>query len=162
MEKARILCPVDFDMSSLAALDLAHATVRDNGGTLYVLHVVPSIALLATSVIPSLVQRTSHFYFAHARLAEIARESLYDVDHHLLLRTGSPAEQILDAATELEAQMVVMATHGRKGPSRLFLGSVAEAVIHRSPCPVLTIGETAKYESGRSRSMTASCVARSR
>jgi nucleotide-binding universal stress UspA family protein len=149
MEKVRVLCPIDFDMSSLAALDLAHALVRDNGGELYVLHVVPSIALLVTSAIPSLIKHTTHFYFAHLRLDEIARESLHDVDHHLLLRTGRPAEQILDVATELRPQMVVMATHGRSCGPHFVLGSVAEVVIHKSPCPVLTIGKVAKYESER-------------
>jgi hypothetical protein len=41
-DKARILCPVDFDVNSLAALDLACNLTRHNDGTLYVLHVVPS------------------------------------------------------------------------------------------------------------------------
>src|SRR6266436_9547056 len=109
-EKARILCAVDFDVNSLAALDLACDLVRDNGGTLYVLHVVPSVAPLLV-LAPSLVERTRHF--ARVRLDEVARESLSEVDYRLFLRTGDPAEQIIAAAAELNAKMVVLATHGR-------------------------------------------------
>src|SRR2546429_5598851 len=87
-EKARILCAVDFDVNSLAALDFARDLVRDNGGTLYVLHVVPSVTSLL--VLTSLqVERTRHF--ARIRLDEVARESLGEVDYRLLLRTGHPA-----------------------------------------------------------------------
>jgi universal stress protein A len=165
MDKARILCAVDFDVNSLAALDLACDLARHNDGTLYVLHVVASceqadavstkrrssglnqsaIAPLVTSA-RLLVECTRHFYFAQLRFDELARESLGDVTHHLLLRTGKPAEQILDVANELKVRVVVMATNSRTGQSRLLLGSVAENVIRDSPCPVLTVGRASKYE----------------
>jgi nucleotide-binding universal stress UspA family protein len=52
---------------------------------------------------------------------------------------GDPAEQVLLCATELEADLIAMTTHGRGGLGRLVLGSVADAVVQRAPCPVLLV-----------------------
>lgn len=52
---------------------------------------------------------------------------------------GEPAEMILDTAGAVAADLIVMTTHGRSGLSRLIYGSVAEAVLRRSPIPVLLI-----------------------
>jgi len=54
-----------------------------------------------------------------------------------LLLHGSPAEQIVQAAREHGVDLVALATHGRSGPKRWLLGSVAESVLRRAPCPVL-------------------------
>ncbi|MGH9773214.1 MAG: universal stress protein [Candidatus Acidiferrales bacterium] len=145
-QRVRVLCPIDFDVNSLAALDLARDLVRENGGTLYVLHVVrpPNPVVIPA---PMLLERASHF--ARIRLDEVALESLGDIDHRLLLRAGRPAQQIINAIREFDAHMVVMATHGRSGVPRFFLGSVAESVIRESPCPVLTNRGVAKIRSER-------------
>ncbi len=55
------------------------------------------------------------------------------------LREGKPADQILAAAREWEADVIVIGTHGRSGVSRLMLGSTAESVVRHAPCPVLVI-----------------------
>lgn len=55
------------------------------------------------------------------------------------LRLEAPAEEIAQLAADLEADLVVVGTHGRRGISRLLLGSVAEAVVRLSPCPVFVV-----------------------
>lgn len=55
----------------------------------------------------------------------------------LLLLSGSPADEIVRAAQEQGVDLVALATHGRSGPKRWLLGSVAESVLRRAPCPVL-------------------------
>jgi nucleotide-binding universal stress UspA family protein len=55
------------------------------------------------------------------------------------LRFDSPAEQIAELARDLEAHLVIVGTHGRRGLSRMLLGSVAEGVVRLSPCPVLVV-----------------------
>ncbi len=137
-EGRRVLCPIEFDVNSLAALDLACDLVRENSGTLYVLHAVPPYSPLAISA-PLLFERARQF--ARIELEEIARESLGDIDYQLLVRSGRPADEIIAAAREVKAHIIVMATHGRTGPPRFFLGSVTEKVIRESPCPVLTMRE---------------------
>jgi nucleotide-binding universal stress UspA family protein len=55
------------------------------------------------------------------------------------LRVGSPADEIVELAQEIEANLVIVGTHGRSGVRRLVLGSVAESVVRRAPCPVLVV-----------------------
>ena len=62
--------------------------------------------------------------------------------HHVrvesLVMEGDPVDMILRAAEETHSDMIVMGTHGRTALARLLLGSVAEAVLRKAPCPVLT------------------------
>ena len=55
------------------------------------------------------------------------------------LREGKPADQILAAAREWDADVIVIGTHGRSGVSRLVLGSTAESVVRHAACPVLVV-----------------------
>lgn len=57
----------------------------------------------------------------------------------VVIREGSPRPVIVDAAVELDCQMIVMGTHGRSGLAHLLLGSVAEYVVRHSKVPVLTV-----------------------
>lgn len=59
------------------------------------------------------------------------------VTHHV--RSGEAAEEIIDAITDFDADLVVMGTHARTGVEKMLLGSVAESVIEQSPVPVLTV-----------------------
>lgn len=59
-----------------------------------------------------------------------------------LLKTGDARTLIDDTATEIKADLIVMATHGRRGVSRLLLGSVAESIVRTAPCPVLLVRDT--------------------
>ena len=56
-----------------------------------------------------------------------------------LLAKGSPYEQIVHLARELNIDLIVMGTYGRKGAERVLIGSVAERVIEYAPCPVLVV-----------------------
>ncbi len=62
------------------------------------------------------------------------------------LRLEAPAEEIAQTAADLDADLVVVGTHGRRGISRLLLGSVAEAVVRLAPCPVFVVREKALPE----------------
>jgi nucleotide-binding universal stress UspA family protein len=59
------------------------------------------------------------------------------VEHRL--EEGEPAAQILRVAKETKAGLIVMGTHGRTGLERILLGSVAEKVLRKAVCPVLTV-----------------------
>jgi nucleotide-binding universal stress UspA family protein len=74
-------------------------------------------------------------------LAEIATQKLARLKHELLVYTGDVIASILNAQSKHESDLLVMATHGRRGLARMFLGSVAEAVVRKASCPVLTIRE---------------------
>jgi nucleotide-binding universal stress UspA family protein len=131
-----ILCPIDFDVNSLAALDWARDLAHALQALLQVLHVV---TLSDPLLIPAPFLNSRAREHASIRLDKIARESLGNVDHRLILKNGQPAEQIIQSADEVGADMLVMATHGRAVVSRFFLGGVTEKVLRLSPCPVLVI-----------------------
>ena len=61
---------------------------------------------------------------------------------HRLIRKGHPREIILEVAMDIAADVIVMGTHGRRGVSQLFIGSVAEHVVRHAPVPVLTVRDT--------------------
>ena len=72
-----------------------------------------------------------------ANLAATIRKSGVTVTTEV--RTGLPSEEIVHAAIDYGADLIVMTTHGRKGVSHLLLGSVAEDVIRHARCPVLAV-----------------------
>ena len=134
----KILCPIDFDRNSLAALDYARDLAKQQDATLHVLHVVfipmvspgfPGEPYPVVSEEPSKLE-----------LQEIAREHLDGkVRYQIETRSGRPAEIINQAAEDLGVDLIVMATHGRTGVTRLVLGSVAEHLVRGARRPVLTI-----------------------
>jgi nucleotide-binding universal stress UspA family protein len=58
-------------------------------------------------------------------------------EHRLI--SGTPADAIVSLAKEVGAELIVMSSHGRTGLSRVVLGSVAEVVVRKAPCPVLIL-----------------------
>ena len=138
LQFSRILCPVDFDDNSMQALDAAADIARENKGTLFVLHVVPMI--LAPTGMPVYVDLyKGQEEAARSKMLELAHKRLGGLKYELLFHTGEPAGTILNAEKKMKADLVVMATHGRRGFKRFFLGSIAEIVLRESSCPVLTV-----------------------
>lgn len=130
-----ILCPVDFDQGALPLLRLAADLAAERQAVLHVIHVVavppsPEVPLSFAAMEAS----------AHERLARLGRQGIgARVPYEIHVRTGDPSAEVLFAAKQLGAELIVMATHGRKGLRRLVMGSVAERVVREAPCPVLTI-----------------------
>jgi nucleotide-binding universal stress UspA family protein len=133
---SRILCPVDFDGNSLDALRMGCRLAEQSKARLYALHVVPLTDPTIVSA-PLIAEQAEQL--ARAELARISNAELAGIEHETLLRFGHPAKEIIAAEADTNADLVVMATHGRTGISHLVLGSVAEKVVRESSCPVLTI-----------------------
>jgi universal stress protein A len=133
-----ILCPIDFDDNSIAALRYARDLAKEQDATLHVMHVV--FVPLASPGFPLEPYPVVSEEPSNLELQKIAREHLDGkVRYELASRSGRPAETINQAAEDLGVDLIVMATHGRTGVTRLFLGSVAEHVVRSSSRPVLTI-----------------------
>ena len=141
----RILQPVDLADPKFTAIDYAKDFADRSGAVLYLLHVVPTDEphLLREIYEPwegGGANIESAQRVAHRRLEEIAAGRLGDsVRHRLLVVVGDPADEIVRAAETLSADLIVLATHGRSGVRHLLLGSVAEKVVRRATCPVLTV-----------------------
>lgn len=132
-----VLHPTDFSELSQPAFELACALARDYGARLVVLHVTGLSPVLPVegTLMPAPVDEAE---YARGRL-EAVRPADPRVRVRHRLGVGDPAEEILAAATDEEADLIVLGTHGRGGLSRALMGSVAEAVQRAAPCPVLTV-----------------------
>jgi universal stress protein A len=140
----RILCPVDFDESAEAVLRLAGQIAAEKQAVVYLLHVVPQ--MVAPIQLPPYAEiAKGQEDTARRTLAVLGRRLLVAVDYEILIRSGEPAPEILDAEKQVSPDVVVMATHGRRGISRMFLGSVAEAVVRGSACAVMTVHPEAEH-----------------
>lgn len=133
-----IVVPTDFEDASGKALELA----KDLAGKLGTEVVLVHVYSLPTYTYPGLEPTLLPGF--HGEVMQAAQRALDDLGMaqgglRTLLREGDTASEILAVAGELGARLVVMGTHGRKGLSHLFLGSVAEKVVRRSTVPVLTV-----------------------
>jgi len=135
----KVLCPIDFSEHSLATLDIALKVVLQNDAKLYLLSVAP---VLAGEAGFQPVPMDPYPYLEKDRqeqLVKLGREKVpAAVRCETLVKSGDPAEQVLNSARALEADLIVMGTHGRTGLGHLVLGSVAEKVARESQIPVLT------------------------
>jgi nucleotide-binding universal stress UspA family protein len=135
-----ILHPTDFSECSQRAFPLASSLARDHGARLIVLHVtsLPDLAYkgYGTPASPLLAEE----YLAKVR-QEL--EQLQPPDPQLAveqrIEEGDPTNEILRVAKETGAGLIVLGTHGRSGLRHLLMGSVADQVVRKAPCPVLTL-----------------------
>ncbi|MBN1179107.1 MAG: universal stress protein [Anaerolineae bacterium] len=93
----------------------------------------PGMQLSATALARAELQLEVYLREVAAHL----RERGASVQHHI--RRGNPAEEVLNYAYEIQADLIVMSTHGYSGASRWVYGSVASRVLRGAPCPVLLI-----------------------
>ena len=132
-----ILHPTDFSDRSEFALNLASALARDYQANLTILHVAQEPVILFTEgVIPPLPE--DHLHDVRQQLESLEpTDPDVNVVHQLV--EGNPAAEILRVAEMMHADRIVMGTHGRRGLKRLVMGSVAEYVMERATCPVLSV-----------------------
>ena len=136
-----VVVPLVFESASDSALETAIALAEAQGTRLVAVHVIepidipPPYGLVVASFSPAELkdrvrQTVERWVSAHAD---------GPVPIEVDIREGAAAVQIIDAARAHEASLIVQSSHGRRGLSRWLLGSVAEAVARRAPCPTLTL-----------------------
>ena len=130
----RILVPTDFSPDSLRALDYARELALRFRAEIVLLHVDHTLARPASEVGEER-ERLAREELDH--LVRMMRAA--DVRTQALFRRGVPSSEILKEAEAEGTSLIVMATHGRTGLSRVLMGSVAENVVRHSPCPVLVL-----------------------
>ena len=137
----KILCAVDFDESSSVVLNFARDLAQQNCGTLCVLHVA-RLPLNATELSP--IPTDPYPVWSKTARAELEKLAVAHlegrgVSYKIETRSGGAADGSLAQAQEMDAGLIVLATHGRKGVSHFLIGSVAEQVIRRASRPVLVV-----------------------
>jgi universal stress protein A len=135
----QILVPTDFSQPSERALDYARDLGHQFGASLHLLHVV-NRPLLAEGLAAEAA--VSHGAALGSEMAAEAQRRLHEAVPDAASADvvfGYAARSIVEHASRLGVDLIVMGSHGRTGIAHVLLGSVAEAVVRTAPCPVLTV-----------------------
>ena len=136
----RILVPIDFSDCSLDAMEYAVLVAQRAKASITLLHVLEPVSYGLDFTLLHETKRKQMRTVITERLSSLVSAlTSAQVTSEFLMRGGLPADSILDAALAQPADLIVMGTHGRRGLSRTFFGSVAESVLRKARCPVLTV-----------------------
>jgi nucleotide-binding universal stress UspA family protein len=136
----RILFPTDYSERSRKALGYAGALARDQGALLVILHAVETLGPenVTYGEMGSQLQPEGYRQRLWADLHRV-RPPQPGVQIEYVLSEEDPVAAILATAVQHKCDLIVMGSHGRSGIKHFLLGSVAEKVVRRAPCPVLVI-----------------------
>lgn len=137
----KILVPYDFDEVSPRALDYAVSLAQRLGASIDLLHVAevrvygPHAAPFPP---PDVIEQLEAASLSELEKVAKPRRGR-GVDIHPFVCRGAPSEAIVREASARSSDLVVIASHGRRGVAHALLGSVAEKVVRLSPCPTLVV-----------------------
>jgi nucleotide-binding universal stress UspA family protein len=141
----QILVATDFSEASDAALLYGRQLARAHGATLHLLHIVGNVASEMASPV-GIGPNSGHLQMELEADAQRQLEALAAADERggvraraVALSSGSIAQAILTYADTEQIDLIIVGTHGRTGFAHFFMGSVAQHVVRRAPCPVLTV-----------------------
>jgi nucleotide-binding universal stress UspA family protein len=141
-----VLVPTDFSDASESALRYGKAMAEAFGATLHVVHVMEDLlahAWAAEVYVSSMPQLRDEIEKESRQRLEtlLGAEDRQRFRAEIALLAGNPFLEIIRYAKAHEVDLIVMGTHGRGPIAHMLLGSVAEKVVRKSPCPVLTVRE---------------------
>ena len=139
-----VLVPFDFSDASVDALTTARSLIA-GPEYLYVLHVIPPLSSTSPGVMLGETDEKQMVQHADEALAR-ALSAAGIGEARRRIHVGDPAAEIIDVARELDAALVVIPSRGKTGLRRWMIGSVAERVVRRAPCPVLVLPISAEDE----------------
>jgi universal stress protein A len=147
----RLLVAIDFSEYSKKTIEYAIQLATFTGASLKILHVCPTLGHLAVcyhglhignDLVKGLTEMASRE--AKEKLSLVTEETLAKgLKAQSILRVGSPYEEIVSVAKTMEADLIVIGSHGKRGFGRLLLGSTTERVLQHSPCAVLVVKDLA-------------------
>ncbi len=136
-----ILFATDFSPCSNAALPYSVSVARRYGATLQAAHILPTkaemVLMSPESWPPPLAAEEDGR--TKARIEQLEKQ-IHELPHEVLTPRGNAADVLVQITHEQGMDLLVLGTHGRAGVGKLFLGSVAEEVLRRADCPVLSVG----------------------
>ena len=135
--KKTILVPVDFSEDSLVAVDTA-LDMAESAASVHIVHVLPDLSPLEPGELWETVDNKSRSEHAEQALRDRMSAAKYrDLQFEILF--GDPGHRIAQRAEELDADLIIMPSHGRTGLAHLLIGSVAERVVRLAHCGVLVL-----------------------
>ena len=139
----KILVPIDFSNYSKNALRYAVNFAKKFNSKIYLVYVVEPVIYPSDF---SMGQVT--FPVADIEMNDRAKDELdnlakseigSEIEVETIIKTGKPFVEINETASELDIDLIIIATHGHTGMEHLLFGSTAEKVVRKAPCPVLTL-----------------------
>jgi nucleotide-binding universal stress UspA family protein len=140
-----VLVATDFGEASEVALQYGRQLARLFGATLNVLHVVDDLGARVTGF-PEYASSLDRLQVETEKAARMKADRLLSDEDRQQLRAQAvvvtsltPVHAILSYARDIQADLIIIGTHGRGAVAHLVMGSVAERVVRGAPCPVLTV-----------------------
>ncbi|OHB39259.1 MAG: hypothetical protein A3C38_06425 [Planctomycetes bacterium RIFCSPHIGHO2_02_FULL_50_42] len=139
----KILCPVDYSVCSSEAMKYAAHIAAEDDAKVYLMHVIDIRSFGHESPLDTEIPKPSPETLERIR-KELAEDLVHEKDGkrvavEAIVVVGKPIEEILKVAKEKKIDLIVMGTHGRTGIPHVVIGSVAENVVRKASCPVLTV-----------------------
>jgi nucleotide-binding universal stress UspA family protein len=139
----KILVPTDFSNDSDAALRMALSIAATYQARIFLLHVISKQSLADYCLDQNLVDRflNESIVFSNEKLQEVIDKNQQRGNIKVIpdIRNGQPYEEILKEASDRKIDLIVIASHGKTGLQKYFIGSVTEKVMKEAKCPVLLI-----------------------
>lgn len=138
----KILCPVDFSKFTEEVIVYAADIAKQYGAELHVLHVIPNLTYFTPY--ESFLTPENLVAVEKNIQNEVERDfgkilKHVDMEIKKVVKTGVAFVEIIEYAKSEGIDLIVMGTHGRSGIEHILIGNVAEKVVRKSPCPVMTI-----------------------
>jgi len=138
----KILCPVDFSEFTDEILEYAVNIAKRFDSELHMIHVIPNLNYFTPY--ESFLTPENLVAIERNIEGEVGKDfdkvtKKLDLPFKQVIKTGVTFVEIIDYVKEHGIDLVVMGTHGRSGIEHILIGSVAEKVVRKSPCPVLTV-----------------------
>jgi len=137
----KVLCPVDYSACSENAFKYAVHIARTESARLYLMHVIDIRSFGHESPLDFDAPKPGDDVIRRIKeeLVRKAADEVKGVDIESIVVVGVPVKDILSVAKEKKVDLIVMGTHGRTGVPHVVIGSVAENVVRKAPCPVLAV-----------------------
>jgi nucleotide-binding universal stress UspA family protein len=152
----KILVPIDFSDYSKSALKYSQEFAQFFDAEIFLIYVVEpmvyppdfSMGQIAIPTIDIEIDRR-----ANEELERLAKNEIHpEIKYRVIIKTGKPFVEIIQTATDLDIDLIIIATHGHSGVEHILFGSTAEKVVRKAPCPVLTLRDPLKgfnYKNGK-------------
>lgn len=137
-QKIKVLFPIDFEDTSLKAYPTVEYLAKIYDAEIFLIHVLEAPA--AAARLFSSFDEAEERKHVNAQMDKFIKEKgNADIIYNKIIKVGKPWKCIIDAATELTANVIIMGTHGASGLGEIFAGTNAARVISTAPCPVITL-----------------------
>lgn len=144
----KILVPIDFSNYSKNALRYAVNFAKKFDSTIYLVYVVEPVIYPSDFSMGQVTFPVADLEMNERATGELKNLAVTeigtDIKVETIIKTGKPFVEINETASEMDIDLIIIATHGHTGMEHLLFGSTAEKVVRKAPCPVLTLREPIK------------------